>query len=221
MPLHYARLAKFLDLLLVANQQMNLTRITDRSQAEIGHVGDALTLLPFLPAEAHRLVDVGSGGGVPGLILAIVRDDLHVTMIESTGKKARFLEQTATELGLTNVAVIGQRAEAVGWSALRQTFDVATARAVGQLAWLVEWCLPLVKKGGCMLAMKGQKINEELPQARRAIKLLGGAEPVIHPVELPGTEHHVIVQIAKIAPSDLRYPRSPTNAKGKIIGTRS
>lgn len=164
MPLHYARLSKFLDLLLVANQQMNLTRITDRSQAEIGHVGDALTLLPFLPAEAHRLVDVGSGGGVPGLILAIVRDDLHVTMIESTGKKARFLEQTATELGLTNVAVIGQRAEAVGWSALRQTFDVATARAVGQLAWLVEWCLPLVKKGGCMLAMKGQKINEELPQ---------------------------------------------------------
>src|SRR5215217_1951563 len=87
----HALLSRYLDLLLAANATMNLTRITDRAAAEVQHVGDSLTLLPFLPKDAHRLADVGTGGGVPGIPLAIVRPDARVLLIESTKKKAAFL----------------------------------------------------------------------------------------------------------------------------------
>jgi 16S rRNA (guanine527-N7)-methyltransferase len=213
----HARLSQYLDLLLAANARMNLTRITDRAAAETQHVADALTLLPHLPAGAHRLVDVGSGGGVPGLPLAIARPDAAVLLVESTKKKAAFLKEAAARLGLANVSVSEWRAEDVGLSNSRETFDVATARAVATLNWLAEWCLPLVKKGGKVLAIKGARAAEELPIAARAIKLLGGGEPLVHKVELPGAEHHVIIEIPKLAKTDKRYPRPATQAKGKPI----
>lgn len=211
-------LSRYLDLLLEANQQINLTRITERSAAELGHVADALTLLPYLPRETHRLADVGSGGGVPGIPLAIARPDASVVLIESTRKKAIFLENTARTLGLTNISVRSDRAETIGQSKLREACDVVVARAVGALDFLVEWCLPLVRKGGKFLAMKGAKVNDELPAAQKAIRLLGGAPAIVHPVSLPGTEHHVIVEIAKTHPTPARFPRDPTQAKGKAIG---
>src|SRR5690606_31444047 len=133
------------------------------------------------------LADIGSGGGVPGIPVAIARPDAQVMLIESTKKKAAFLRECARELGLANVTVRDERAEEVGHSELRETFDVVTARAVGELVWLVEWGLPLVRKGGSMLAMKGQRVNEELPAAYKAIRALNGGEAEIHPVELPGT----------------------------------
>jgi 16S rRNA (guanine527-N7)-methyltransferase len=196
---------------------MNLTRITDRAQAEARHVGDALTLLEFLPTDAHRLADVGSGGGVPGIPLAIVRPDVQVTLIDSTRKKAAFLRECAIQLELPNVRVIEDRAEAVGRSEHRETFDIACARAVATLDWLCEWCLPLVKKGGKVLAAKGARHVEELPAAIKAAKLLGGGAPVVHRVELPGTTGHVIVEIPKVGRTDKRYPRDPTRAKGRPL----
>jgi 16S rRNA (guanine527-N7)-methyltransferase len=208
----------YLDLLLDANQRMNLTRIADRAAAEVQHVGDALTVLPFLPKDAHRLVDVGSGGGVPGIPLAIARPDARVTLLESTRKKANFLQDVVTKLNLSNVTVLGDRAESAARGSLREACDVAVARAVGAMDFLVEWCLPLLKKGGKMLAMKGARIAEELPAAQKAIRLLGGGEAIVHPVELPGTEHHVIVEILKVGKTDIRYPRDPTVAKGKALG---
>lgn len=212
-----ALLARYLDLLLEANATMNLTRIVDRASAEVQHVGDALTVLPFLPKEAHRLADVGTGGGVPGIPLAIVRPDVSVLLIESTKKKAAFLRQAIGSLGLTNVAVDERRAEDVGQSELREKSNVAVARAVATMSWLVEWCLPLVRKGGKMLAMKGPRVTDELPLAARAIKQLQGGEPIVHAIALPGTEHRVIVEIPKIGRSDRRYPRPPTRAKGNPI----
>jgi 16S rRNA (guanine527-N7)-methyltransferase len=214
----HAKLAHYLDLLFEANARMNLTRITDRAQAELQHVGDALTVLPHLPEGAIRLADVGSGGGVPGIPLAIARPNAMVMLIESTKKKAAFLKDAAGALGLENVSVSEWRAEDVARSNSRETFDVALVRAVATMNWLAEWCLPLVKKGGKMLAMKGPKVADELPAAAKAIKLLGGAEPIVHPVDLPGTEHRVIVEIPKVARSDARYPRPATSAKGKPIG---
>ena len=213
------KLSRYLDLLLDANARMNLTRITDRAAAELQHVGDALTVLPYLPAGAIRVADVGSGGGVPGIPLAIARPDATVLLIESTKKKAAFLKQAVDALGLGNVSVSEWRAEDVGHSNNRETFDVALARAVATMPWLAEWCLPLVKKGGKMLAMKGPKVADELPQARRTIALAGGGggEPVVHPVDLPGTEHRVIVEIAKVAKADKRLPRPATQAKGKPL----
>jgi 16S rRNA (guanine527-N7)-methyltransferase len=212
------QLSRYIDLLIEANRRMNLTRIADQGAAEVQHVGDALTVLPYLPKEAHRLVDVGSGGGVPGIPLAAARPDVSVVLVEATGKKAAFLAETAKALGLANVRVLNERAEAAGRGELREACDVAVARAVGALDFLVEWCLPLVKKGGRMLAMKGARIAEELPAAQRAIRLLGGGEAVVHPVVLPGAEHHVVVEIPKVGRTLEKYPRDPTVAKGKAIG---
>lgn len=182
------------------------------------HVGDSLTLLEHLPKAPHRIADVGSGGGVPGIPLAIARPDVYVVLVESTRKKATFLQQTIAMLELINVTVESRRAEPLARSDLRESFDVVVSRAVATLDWLAEWCLPLVRVGGKMLAMKGPKVHDEIPDASRAIKLLGGGEVSIHPVDLPGATGHVIVQIPKIARSDPRYPRDPTIAKGRPYG---
>jgi 16S rRNA (guanine527-N7)-methyltransferase len=189
----------------------------------VQHVADALTLLPFLPAGPCELVDVGSGGGVPGIPLAIVRPDARVLLIESTRKKANFLRETTAALGLTNVRVTEERAEdlarvkARDAGRVREGFDVAAARAVATMVWLAEWCLPLVKKGGKMLAMKGPKVLEELPPAAKAVRMCGGGEPVLHAVSLPGTQNLLIVEIAKTGRCDSRYPRPATQAKGRPI----
>ena len=158
------RLGRYLDLLLAANERMNLTRITGRADAEVRHVGDALTLLPLLPAGPHRLADVGSGGGVPGVPLAIARPDASVTLFEGVGKKADFLRNVTSELGLRNVAVFHGRAE--DWPRhSRDRFNVVTCRAVASLSKLLTWCGPLVTGGGVLLAMKGPRLGEELEEA--------------------------------------------------------
>ncbi len=211
------QLRRYLDLLLTANQRTNLTRITDRAAAEVLHVGDALTLLPHLPKAPHRLADVGSGGGVPGIVLAIVRPESHVTLIESTHKKADFLRGAAAELGLKNLDVQAVRAEDAGRGAMRESFDVAAARAVATLDWLAEWLLPLVAKGGVVLAMKGPRVRQELPSAKPVFRALGGGEAEVLPAELPGNENHVVVRVPKVAATDPRYPRNATIARGRAL----
>ena len=215
----HALLSRYLDLLLEANETMNLTRIDDRAQAEVGHVGDALTLLPHLPQGPHRLADVGSGGGVPGIPLAIARPDATVTLIESTQKKAAFLTRTADALGLANVRTRAERAETAARTSLRDSFDVVVARAVGPMDVLAELCLPLVKPGGRLLAMKGARIVDELPAAQRAIHQLSGGGAVVHRVQLPGTDSHVIVEVRKKGRTDDRYPPSaqPVEEAASVI----
>jgi 16S rRNA (guanine527-N7)-methyltransferase len=210
-------LSRYIDLLLEGNQRMNLTRIETHAEAELRHVADALTLLPLLPNGPHRLADVGSGGGAPGIPLAIARPDVQVTLIESTRKKAAFLEEAVRALQLPQVTVDSRRAEEVGLADGREAFDVAAARAVATLEWLVEWCLPLVRVGGSMLAMKGPKVQEELQAARRAASIVGGGAITLHPVDLPGTTGHVIAHIPKTRRTDRRYPRPPTQSKGQPL----
>lgn len=211
-------LSNYLDLLLEANRRMNLTRIVDRESAELQHVADALTLLKWIPWDARRVADVGSGGGVPGLPLAIALPQSHFVLFESTRKKAAFLEQAARELGLKNVRVEAVRAEEAGRDAkYRETFDVGVARAAGTMNWLAEWCLPLVRKGGVLLAMKGPKAAEEMPLAEHAIKLLGGGSPDVHPAGLPGAGGHVIVEVGKTGKTPPSYPRPATATRGKPL----
>ena len=209
-----AALGAYLDLLEAANQRMNLTRITDREQAEILHVGDAMTLLAFLPKEPHRLADVGSGGGVPGIVLGIVRPDIEIVLIESTKKKADFLASATKELKLANVTVEPRRAEEVANSRQRESFDVAAARAVGTLEILVEWLLPLVKVKGQALVMKGPKGVEELRQAERVIPMLGGGAGETIAADLQAGMGHLIIKIPKVARTPPRFPRDPSVAKG-------
>lgn len=216
-PSQEATLNRYLDLLFQANRRMNLTRITDRQAAQVRHVADALTLLAHLPAGPASIADVGSGGGVPGLPLAIVRPEAQFVLIEATRKKAAFLRQAANELRLTNVMVLDYRAEQVARGRLRESFDVAVARAVASLAWLAEWCLPLLKIGGKMLAMKSADIDDELSRLGAVIRLLGGGQSAVHAVDLPGIRHHVIVEVRKLRKTDAKFPRDPTITGGRPL----
>ncbi|OLE71970.1 MAG: 16S rRNA (guanine(527)-N(7))-methyltransferase RsmG [Actinobacteria bacterium 13_1_20CM_2_66_18] len=168
-------------------------------------IDDALVLLDHL-GDAKRLVDVGSGGGLPGLPLKIARPELAVTLVEADSGKAAFLVQACARLGLIDVEVVGRRAEEVGHDArYRESFDVAVARALAPLPVLVELCLPLVRVGGNLLAQKTDK--EEVPAAQRAIELLGGALQSVSPAPSTARATGTIVVIAKVGPTPSKYPR--------------
>jgi 16S rRNA (guanine527-N7)-methyltransferase len=186
-----ARLGDYLARLLAMNEQMNLTAIRSADDAWERHGLDALTLLPLLadvPAGA-RLVDVGSGGGVPGIPLAIARPDLAITLVEATQKKAAFLEAVSAALHLGNVAVHAERAEELGRDELREAFDVVTARAVGRVKVLVPLLLPFARPGALVLLIKGQRAEEELLEAKATLAKLGA----VHEKTVPTPTGRVVV----------------------------
>ncbi|HEY4027140.1 MAG TPA: 16S rRNA (guanine(527)-N(7))-methyltransferase RsmG [Candidatus Dormibacteraeota bacterium] len=165
-------------------------------------IDDCLVLLDHL-GDARSLVDVGSGGGMPGLPLAISRPDLRVTLIETDRRKAAFLVHAAATLDL-DVEVVAERAETVAQGPLRESFDLAVCRALAPLPVLAELCLPLVRVGGRLLAMKGP-----LREAAGAIALLGGDRAELVPAPSTARDQGVIVVVAKIAPTPAAYPRRP------------
>ncbi len=168
-------------------------------------VDDGLVLLEYL-GEAHRLVDVGSGAGLPGLPIKIARPDLDVTLIESDQAKAAFLVHACAALGLEHVEVVARRAEEAGHDPrLREAFDVAVARALAPLPVLVELCLPLVRVGGRLLAQKTEA--EDPAAAVRAIQLLGGELSGVEAAPSAARTAGTVVVIEKLRPTPLLYPR--------------
>jgi len=197
-------ISKYLDLLYLANEKMNLTGVRDRTAAWMRHIFDALTLLPILQqSQARSVVDVGSGGGLPGLVLAIVMPDSQITLIESTGKKAKFLKDTVDQLGLNNVRVRSERAEILGAKELRECNDVVVSRAVSRLPSLLEFCLPMVRLGGHFVAIKGEQAAAEVAASVHALGELRGV--VIDQVRTP-TGTLVVVEKTGLTPK--RYPRA-------------
>ncbi len=195
----------YLDLLLEANAQFNLTRITNPDEVEIRLIGDSLALGPLIPRKARTLLDIGSGGGVPGMPIAIAFPRVAVTLMDATGKKVRFLSETAAVIGARNVNAIQGRAEELAREPdHRERYDVVTARAVARLATLVELSLPFLRLGGRAILPKGSAAGEELHEAEYAIRTLGGrAEPILEsPVE--GTR---VVVIDKVRPTPSEFPR--------------
>lgn len=170
-----ARLGDYLARMLAMNEQMNLTAITDPEGAWERHILDALTLLPLLGEvpRGARLVDIGSGGGIPGVPVAIARPDMGVVLVEATQKKAGFLSAVSSAMGLSNVSVRAERAEQLGRGELRGAFDVVTARAVARLVALAPLALPFARPGGLVLLVKGQRAEDELAEARDVIERQG------------------------------------------------
>jgi 16S rRNA (guanine527-N7)-methyltransferase len=208
------RMAQYLELLFEANQAFNLTAITSMDEAWSKHVADSLSLAPelrSLPAQS-RVVDLGSGGGLPAIPLALVFPELSFTLVESTGKKARFLEQAAQALGMPNVKVVSDRAESYGQSVARETFDAATSRALSRLPVLLELSMPLLRVGGLKLAIKGEQAELEIQEAERALAVLGGRVESSH-----RTNTGTVVKIRKHAHTPARYPRLPGEPKRRPI----
>jgi 16S rRNA (guanine527-N7)-methyltransferase len=180
--------------------------LVSRSVGEAGGVRalveDSLVLLEHL-GDAHTLVDVGSGGGMPGIPVAVARPDVEVTLLEADGRKAAFLVHAAASLGLA-VRVLAERAEDAGRGPLREAFDVAASRALGPMPVVAELCLPLVRVGGRLLAMRTAAEDAGAPW-----ELLGGGAPSVLPAPTAARGDGVLVEVRKAAPTPDAYPRRP------------
>ena len=195
------------------NEQFNLTAIRDLDGIQVKHFLDSLSILKVLPRGGGpaRMVDVGTGAGFPGLPLKIVCPELRLTLVEATGKKAAFCQAVVDRLHLSGVSVIKARAEEIGRDAAhREQYDWALARAVAELPVLAEFLLPLVRRGGRALALKGEGAPAEMQAAEGAVRRLGGQLEQIVPVELPGiVERRYLVVLRKTAATPPAYPRRP------------
>ena len=219
----------YTNLLLERNQQINLTAIREEKTLLAKFHLDGLSLLPIvarysgisignLRSQKWRAADVGSGGGAPAMPLAIGWPALNYALIESIAKKARFLQDVASVLGL-NMTVVNQRAEVIGRDPNhRESYDLVTARAVAALPTLAELTMPLARIGGLIVLPKGPKANIEVRDAADAIDLLGGELAGVEQVIIPGLdETRVVVVIRKVRETLQNYPRRPGLPKKKPL----
>lgn len=202
-----ALLAGYYDILVEVNSYMNLTSKSDIDFVVEKHIVDSLTMLEFIP-DGAKVIDIGSGAGFPGLILAIARHDASFTLVDSIGKKCDFLRNTAEKLGLKNVQVLCDRAENLGVNkGYRENFDIATARGVINMACLAEYLLPLTAVGGKVIAMKGKNHAAELKEGENAIRLCGGKYSQTKEYQLSQGEERALIVIAKTGTCNKKYPR--------------
>lgn len=198
----------YYELLTAWNEKMNLTAITDPAEVAEKHFIDSLTLLAHCKLKpGAKLMDVGTGAGFPGVPLKIMRPDLQLTLLDGQNKRLVFLEAVCTALGIEAERIHKRAEEAGRIPALREAFDVVTARAVAPLNILAEYCLPLVKMKGFFLAMKGPGAAEELVQSERALTLLGGERARVIAFTLPEAGERNIVAVQKRAFTPKEYPR--------------
>lgn len=203
------QLAQYGSMLIEQNKVMNLTAITDPKDVATLHMLDCAPLLDCGRLNGKTLIDVGTGAGFPGMVLKILCPSLKVTLLDSLQKRLDWLDTVAAQLDVSDLTTVHGRAEEYGLDpAYREKFDFATARAVADLRFLCEMCLPFVKVGGRFLAMKSVDSTEELEQSRAAIEKLGGRVAGFHDYTIPHTSvtHRVLV-IDKVAPTPTGYPR--------------
>ncbi|MBD5092134.1 MAG: 16S rRNA (guanine(527)-N(7))-methyltransferase RsmG [Clostridiales bacterium] len=207
-----ALLLAFCDTVLETNKKFNLTAITDYDEFLIKHVTDSLLGLSEIPSGA-KLCDVGAGAGFPSMPIAIARDDVRVTALDSTAKKMTFIADSARTLGVNNVKTIAGRAEEQ--RSLFGTFDIVTARAVSALPILLELCIPLLKVGGRFLAYKAT--DSELDECKTALKVLNAQFVHAKSAQLPNGDSRTILVFEKTAKTDGKYPRQYGTIKKKPL----
>lgn len=218
----------YFELLIEWNARMNLTAITDYADVQVKHFLDSVAALPIMAEEVDagdgtglnlHLVDVGSGAGFPGIPLKILAPHLRLTLMDGTGKKVQFLRTVVQELGLTHAQVVQGRAEELARQpAYRGQFDLVTARAVAPLNTLLEYLLPLARRGGLVVAYKGGSAAQEFMEARNAMETLGGEPVRFAPVQVPHLEEQrFILLVKKIQNTPANYPRGQGMARKKPL----
>lgn len=213
---------RYYELLVETNKVMNLTALTEPEDVAVKHMIDSLLAYDAELFRGKTLADVGTGAGFPGIPLKIYCPELKVVLIDSLGKRLKFLEQVIAELGLQDITCEHMRAEDAGKNKKhRSRYDLVTARAVARLSVLAEYCLPLVKQGGMFIALKGSKYAEEITEGQAALKILGGKLLSSEEVKLPGLDDgRAIVKIAKIKETPSQYPRKAGTPEKQPLGSK-
>lgn len=208
-PIPYDKFDQYIDLVLEWNEKINLTRITEAEEVQIKHFLDSLTplLLPYFTPGA-RVIDLGTGAGFPGLPLALTKAQIHMTLMDSLNKRVKFLDLVIKDLAMDNALAIHGRAEEMARTPdHREAYDICISRAVARLNVLVEYCLPFVKVGGHFISMKAEDGEEEIKEAQKAIKTLGGKIVSKEKFELFGSDTRQLIVIEKIEKTKGTYPR--------------
>ena len=215
---------RFVALLLTANRRTNLTRVTEPSAVARLHLLDSLSALPLIDGlgRGGRSLDLGSGGGVPGLVLALARPERQWLLVDSVRKKADLLRDFVSVLGIGNVEVVAERAEVLGHDQdHRESHDLVAARACATLPVLAEYALPLLAIGGTLVAWKGPLSADELRAGEGSADALGGSTPRVLPSGYDELGEHRFVVIAKERPTPARYPRRPGEPGRHPLGSGS
>ena len=202
------------------NKKINITSITDDVEIDIKHFLDSLSpLITNLFQGNSRVIDVGTGGGFPGIPLKIINENLEVTLLDSLNKRINFLNVVIDQLGLENIRAIHGRAEELSRRKdYRDQYDICISRAVASLDTLSEYCLPFVKPGGHFISMKGPDLEEELNLSKNAIKTLGGQIEKVEMVKIPLSDiEHSLVIIKKIKQTPTKYPRGGGKPRKKPL----
>ena len=199
---------EYMNLLIEWNEKMNLTAITEPEDIILKHFIDSITILKEIKEDV-KLVDVGTGAGFPGIPISIMKTSIKVTLVDSLNKRLMFLQEVADKLNLKNINMLHMRAEELGQNKkYRESFDIATSRAVANLSTLSEYLIPLVKVNGKVISMKASSAQEEIKQANNAINVLGGAIKKIEEFNLPQSDiGRTIIVINKIKHTPKKYPR--------------
>lgn len=212
--------SKFMDFMIEWNDRVRLTSITEEEEVIDKHFIDSLTALkPQVIKNNHKILDLGTGGGFPGIPLKIINPTIDLTMLDSRLKKIEYLQEVINVFSFENTVAIHGRAEDYGQlPEYREAFDIVVSRAVANLTVLSEYCLPFVKKGGYFIAMKGTKSDEEINEAKNAIKKLGGSIEEVLEFKLPATDYdRSIILIKKVNKTPKKYPRNPGKPKKSPI----
>lgn len=202
---------KYYDMLIEKNKVMNLTAITEFEEVINKHFVDSLSIIKVYKAmDDKKVLDMGTGAGFPGIPLKIAFPSLNITLLDSLNKRVNFLNDVVSELDLKNIQAIHGRAEDFGKDInFRGQYDLCVSRAVAKLSTLSEYCLPYVKINGYFISYKSGNIEEELEEAKRAIKVLGGEIDLVDKFNLPGTDmERSFIVIKKILSTPKIYPRS-------------
>lgn len=201
------------NLLLEWNEKMNLTAIKEPEEVLFKHFYDCILFFKNVNVPQNAaLIDVGTGAGFPGMVIKITRPDIKVTLLDSLNKRLVFLNEVISQLGLKGIETVHSRAEDAGKnSRYREKFDIVTARAVASMPVLSEYCMPLVKKGGQFVAMKGPSAKDEIALSPNALKILGADKPQIFTETLTGDEQRLFVICKKISQTPSKYPRKPSD----------